>query len=101
MLARLSRSAPRFGPPVRCRLHTIQEKAVTSCDVAVATGPAPLAVDDRREWAARCVDETIAFANTFAFLQVVSQRGDPICALLTRQHAASCKVILQRVCREP
>ena len=98
--SRLSRLTPRFGPPVRWRLHTIQEKAITSCDVAVATGPAPLAVDDRREWAARRVDDTIAFANTFALPEVVSQLGDPIGALGTSQHAVSCKVILQGVCRE-
>ena len=101
VLARLSRSAPRFGPPVRCRLHTIQEEAVTSCDEAVATGPAPLAVDDRREWAAGRVDYAIAFANTFAPPEVVSQLVETIGALGTSQQAVSCKVILQGVCREP
>ena len=66
----------------------------------VAAGPALLAVDDRREWAARRVDETIVFAKAFASLQVLAQLGNPICAWLTRQYAASCEVILQRVWRE-
>ena len=66
----------------------------------VAAGPALLAVDDRREWAARRVDDTIAFANTFALPEVVSQLVEAIGALGTSQHAVACKVILQGVCRE-